>query len=81
MMYFVCFIILVLYILHIRELGAIIYLFFFTNKQCSTYLWRYLFEAGAPLKKKKKEENKADKKVQELHEFDLEGEYYHINID
>ena len=25
--------------------------------------------------------NKADKKVQELHEFYLEGEYYHINID
>ena len=62
------------------ERWATNHLFFFTNKQCSTYVWHYLFEAGAPLKKKEGK-IKADKKVQELHEFYLEGEYYHINID
>lgn len=47
-----------------------------TNSQSSTYLWHYLFEASAPLKKKK-----ADTNVQELHDFTLRENNMMVNID
>lgn len=47
----------------------------FHNSQSSTYLWHYLFEASAPLKKK------ADTKVQELHDFTLRENNIMVNID
>lgn len=48
-----------------------------TNRSVLKMFMAFLFEASAPLTKKKKS---IDKKVQELHELYLEGEYY-ININ